>query len=143
MAQINYHPAPGLTGILPGWFVVPQNPIQPETYQPGIGEIIGASFVVPQNPIADYTTGRPNFLGKKPGAPARINGKPVSSCGCGGACASCSGLGNIQADLQAISDKVSAGQWGDAIQSPLFGIPLWGILAGVAAATLMLGGRRR
>jgi len=72
MAHIGYHPAPGLGDLLPGFFVVPQNPIlaaeqaqagQPLTTRriPQMGELVRASFVVPQNPLINAlaTVGKP------------------------------------------------------------------------------------
>ena len=47
MAMLNYHPAPGLGDLLPGFFVVPQNPItdtQGTTYVPRIGDILPGSL---------------------------------------------------------------------------------------------------
>lgn len=54
MSMIAYHPAPGLGLMLPGWFVVPNNPLQARqavAYQPTLGEIMPARFVVPENPL--------------------------------------------------------------------------------------------
>jgi len=55
MAHLNIHPAPGLGELIPGWFVVPNNPFQPR--QPvartvGVGELIAAHWTLPQNPLA-------------------------------------------------------------------------------------------
>jgi len=81
----NVHPAPGLGALVPGFFVVPQNPIDDANgggmrgvgYIPHIGELLAAQFDVPQNPL------RTNALAKSP-----------FGCGCGGGCggkgASCS-----------------------------------------------------
>lgn len=55
--NLPFHPAPGIGELLPGFFVVPQNPIRDASgmggvkYQPHIGELLPASFNVPQNPI--------------------------------------------------------------------------------------------
>lgn len=55
MSMIGFHPAPGLGELLPGWFVVPQNPLELATRGirriPTIGEIVPATFPVPQNPL--------------------------------------------------------------------------------------------
>ena len=70
--MLNYHPAPGLGDLLPGFFVVPQNPItdtQGTTYVPRIGDILPGSFPVPQNPIKDYMTGQLSLIGRQPGDP--------------------------------------------------------------------------
>lgn len=137
MSMINYHPAPGLGDLLPGFYVVPQNPIQSTTYVPRIGEILPGSYAVPQNPIKDYMAGRLNLIGREPGVPGKVNGKPVgvSGCGCGGTCGGCSGgggLGDISSDFSKISSDFSAGNYGQAIQDPIFGIPLWAIAGGIA-----------
>ena len=62
MGNIYGHLAPGLGDLLPGWTVVPQNPIAAAaygtTYVPGIGDLLPGSFPVPQNPIKDYVTGQ-------------------------------------------------------------------------------------
>lgn len=49
-----YHPAPGLGVMLPGWFVVPNNPFEPPVpvaYQPTLRELMPAKFAVPENPL--------------------------------------------------------------------------------------------
>lgn len=60
-----YHPAPGILGeLMPGSFVVPQNPIWDNKsraldpmgfvgvrYIPSIGEILPSRFTVPRNPL--------------------------------------------------------------------------------------------
>jgi len=56
MAHLNIHPAPGLGELIPGWFVVPNNPFQPR--QPvartvGVGELVAANWTLPQNPLAN------------------------------------------------------------------------------------------
>lgn len=57
MSHIGIHPAPGLGDMVPGWFVIPNNPIrdgQSATgvgYIPHIGELIPAKFGIPENPI--------------------------------------------------------------------------------------------
>jgi len=71
MAHIGYHPSPGLGDLLPGFFVVPQNPItmaeqeamgkpMHTTRVPHMGELVRASFTVPQNPLLNAlaTVGR-------------------------------------------------------------------------------------
>jgi hypothetical protein len=51
--HLNAHLAPGLGELLPGWFVLPQNPIAAarQGRVPHIGELLPASFTVPENPI--------------------------------------------------------------------------------------------
>lgn len=55
MAFTNIHPAPGLGELMPGFYVVPQNPItMAQTgmgYFPKMGELLPGAFTVPQNPI--------------------------------------------------------------------------------------------
>lgn len=54
MAWVNHHVAPGLGDLLPGWFVVPQNPIaQPHELKrvESIGEFLPARLLTPYNPL--------------------------------------------------------------------------------------------
>lgn len=140
MSMINYHPAPGLGDLLPGFFVVPQNPIKDATtYVPRIGEILPGSFVVPQNPIKDYMSGRLNLIGRDPSVGGTINGKGVSGCGCGGSCGGCGGLGDLTADWTKIQSDISAGNFSQAIQDTVFGVPVWAIGVGLAAIFFMGG----
>lgn len=73
MSHIPFHPAPGFGELLPGNFVVPQNPITGDrevvARVPTIGELLAAHFVVPQNPLLRELT--------------------KGNCGCG-----CNGSGN-------------------------------------------------
>lgn len=143
MSMLNFHPAPGLGDLLPGFFVVPQNPItdtQGVTYVPRIGDILPASYAVPQNPIKDYMSGRLNLIGREPGVPGKVNGK-LSGCGCGGTCGGCGGLGDISSDFSKITTDLSAGNYSQAIQDPIFGIPLWAIGAGLLAL-FFVGGEK-
>ena len=62
MAFTNIHPAPGMGELMPGFFVVPQNPItMAQTgmgYFARMGELLPGSFSVPQNPIvSNFKTG--------------------------------------------------------------------------------------
>jgi hypothetical protein len=69
--QINRQLAPGLGDILPGNFVVPQNPITSPiagAYVPHIGELMPGKFVVPQNPLLTALSGKT---------------MPGVGCGCG------------------------------------------------------------
>lgn len=121
--QLDYHPAPGLEGILPGWFVVPQNPIQPVTYTPRIGDILPASFPVPQNPVRDYTRGQVKMIGQGVG------------CACDGGCGGqLNGVG-----VSGISDDIAAGNFSAALQETVMGVPVWALAAG-AALLLFSGG---
>lgn len=141
MSMINYHPAPGLGDLLPGFFVVPQNPITDAngvTYVPRIGEILPGSYAVPQNPIKDYMSGRLNLIGREPGVPGMVNGK-LSGCGCGGTCGGCGGLGDISTDMAKISADFSAGNYSQIFQDSIVGIPVWAIAGGLALLFFMGG----
>jgi hypothetical protein len=140
--MLNHHPAPGLGDLLPGFFVVPQNPIKDATtYVPRIGEILPASYAVPQNPIKDYMSGRLNLIGREPGVPGMVNGKGVSGCGCGGSCGGCGGLGDISSDMAKISSDFTAGNYGQILQDSIVGIPVWAICAGLLAL-MFVGGEK-
>ena len=83
--MLNHHPAPGLGDLLPGFFVVPQNPItdtQGTTYVPRIGEILPASYAVPQNPIKDYMSGQCQPDRPRTRCPRESQRESIS-CGCG------------------------------------------------------------
>lgn len=94
MSHIPFHPAPGLGDLLPGCYVVPQNPIQAATrgieYVPHVGELMPGSFVVPQNPLRNELMG---YSSVRPAAPtAEVVAEMVAlsglgRCGCsGGSC---------------------------------------------------------
>lgn len=137
--NLPFHPAPGLGDLLPGFFVVPQNPIKDATtYVPRIGEILPGSYPVPQNPIKDYMQGRIHQIGREPGTPGMINGK-LSGCGCGGTCGGCGGLGSVGDDFTKIKDDISAGNIGQVFQDTVFGVPVWAIGAGLALLFFMGG----
>lgn len=119
MFMTGFHPAPGLSELLPGWFVVPQNPIlaggsAAVKYTPRIGDLIAAKYSVPQNPIL--------------AADRRLAG-----IGCGGGC-SCSGrcengMGGLLDDpLGSIESTVSS-----ITSYQIMGIPAWWIGAGLLA----------
>lgn len=150
MAQLNYHPAPGLGEMMPGWFAVPQNPIKDRSgvsYVPSIGEILPGAFVVPQNPIKDYTSGQVKLIGQRGGGAAgQINGQPVGvsgiggGCGCGGGCGGGSGMGDISTEWTQLSTDLSNGNIMTALTTDtLFGLPVWGYVA-VLGVYLMAGG---
>ena len=68
--QLRHHPSPGFGDLLPGFFVVPQNPLsQKAGYIPTIGDLLPSRFAVPQNPLI---------------AAIRNNLSGLSGCGCGG-----------------------------------------------------------
>lgn len=99
MAHILYHPAPGLGELLPGWFVVPSNPIVPAYRIPGIGDLLPASFPVPQNPLVAAVTS-PTGCGM-PNTSPTLSGM---GCGCSAGCGSgmCGSMG--MAGLDALGD---------------------------------------
>jgi hypothetical protein len=150
MPSITSHPAPGLGDLLPGWYVVPQNPIAAAqdgtTYVPTIGEILPGSYVVPQNPIVDFTTGTVKLIGQRGGGsptPGQLNGivtvpgrMGMSGCGCGGSCGG--GMGDISTDLALISTDLSSGNFLQAIQDPLLSFPLWGWIAGAIVLSMFV-----
>jgi hypothetical protein len=88
MSHIPFHPAPGLGDLLPGEFVVPQNPIRDagtalvpsavalaggRPYKVAkLGDLMPGKFTVPQNPIV--TTLRNGYGG------TRTNRTAKSSC---------------------------------------------------------------
>ena len=148
--QLSLHPAPGNLGeLLPGWFAVPQDPITaPITYTRGIGEILPGSYTVPQNPVANYATGVVRPIATSPNAQGMVNGAPVGGdcgCGCGGS-GGCGngpgmGMGDISADFTKLTSDLTSGNFMTAIQDPIFGIPAWGYLAGIALV-MFAGGER-
>lgn len=131
--NLNYHPAPGLGDLLPGFFVVPQNPIQPVKYIRGIAEILPGSFPVPQNPVKDFTRGQTKLIGQG-----------VSGCGCGGSCGGCNGqingvgVGDLSTDWGSFQTAISSGDYMGALKSTFFGIPVWAV--GGALVLLMFAG---
>lgn len=139
MGMILGHPAPGLGDLLPGSYVVPQNPLQGITYVPRIGEILPGAYVVPQNPIKDYMAGRLNLIGREPGAKGTVNGISGVGCGCGGGCGACGGLGSLSDDWSAIQANITAGDYMGALQSTVFGVPVWAIAAGLGVMFFMGG----
>lgn len=133
MSQINIHPAPGLGDLAPGWFVVPQNPIRPDSTvlvpsvqasvpgriarKPHIGEFVAATFVVPQNPIVRNLQTGMQGLG----------------CGCG--TPSCNGGPNYYGmsgfDISTVTD------WAQGT-SPIAGLPNWALYGGAAVAAWLI-----
>lgn len=107
MSHITSHPAPGLGDLLPGWFVVPQNPIRDAhegytsevKYVPHMGDLLPGMFVVPQNPLIAALKG---------------GSGGVSGLGCGSTCANdrvalsgaLVGMGDI--DLSSIGSSISS-----------------------------------
>src|SRR5882724_9559636 len=123
MARLGYHPAPGMGDLLPGFYVVPQNPVQPVKYVRGISEILPGSFPVPQNPVKDYTRGQTKLIGQG-----------VSGCGgsCGGSCGyggqiNGVGIGDLSSDWASFQSDISSGDYMGALQSTFFGVPVWAV----------------
>lgn len=141
MARMNYHMAPGLGDLIPGWFVVPQNPIQAAAqggvkYIPKMGELIGASFVVPQNPLKralGLPEAPPSMLQRgstwveemyaKAKSAVGLSGMGCGGCGCGGSCGGCG--------MSGITDSTIDFDW-DKITSGTAGWPTYAIIAGGA-----------
>lgn len=126
MPMLNYHPAPGLGKLLPGFVMLPWNPMTatPSTplvaslgaafpgqavRVPRIGDLLmGTEFTIPENPI--------------------LKGAGLAGLGC----ASCQSLGPGNG-MAGISDSVAS--WVTA-SSPISGITnfvFYGALAGVGA----------
>lgn len=95
MAHIGLHPAPGLGELIPGWFVLPSNPISPAGRIPSMGELLPATFPIPQNPLVAAIMAPRGGCGL-PGARAGM-GDLGSDCGCIGGMCGCgmSGLGQF------------------------------------------------
>lgn len=149
--NLNYHPAPGLSEILPGWYSVPQNPITARaygiTYTPGIGEILNSPtihFNEPDNPLRNFVAGRVKALGQS------------GDCGCGGGCGGCGGhggcgggkprgqingmgVGDLSTDWQSFTSDLGSGSFLQAIQQPILGAPVWGWALGAIGAFLLFG----
>lgn len=138
--QTNFHPSPGLGDLLPGWFVVPQNPIRQDSTvlvpsvqasvpgriarKPHMGDFLPATFAVPQNPIIkNLNTG--------------MGGLASMGCGCGTpTCGSGNSYGMSGFDVSSVTDWASA-------MSPVGGLPNWALYGGAAAlawVVLMPGG---
>jgi len=157
MSRLGIHPAPGMGEILPGWFAVPQNPVDVGmsgvSYTPGIGEILPGSFVVPQNPLKAFTTGNVKLIGQTGGSgggSGQLNGVAVSDCGCGcgghGGCGSGGGMGqlslsNVGSEFTTFTTDLTAGNFTQALTvDTLFGFPAGITLATAALAAYFLLG---
>lgn len=110
-----FHLAPGLGELLPGWFNLPQNPLRLQaegiSYVPHIGELMPAKFTIPENPIREVL--EHGWRGHSAG------------CSCGGTCDKCSG---------GLSGLGVLG-----LPETVFGVPTAYLLYG-AGALLLLGG---
>ena len=116
--NIPFHPAPGIGELLPGFFVVPQNPIRDAMgmsgvrYQPHIGELMPASFTVPQNPIVkNIQTGMGGL------AQGRFMGFTSGMAGLG------------EFDLSSITDSFKPGEWSTQT---------WMMIAGAGIIAIMM-----
>lgn len=158
--RVNYHPAPGLGDLLPGYFVVPQNPVRdaegplvPSVQalaagavlkKPHMGEFLPATFAVPQNPIRKSLA-------------TNMNGLNGMGCGCGGGqscgCASnfygMSGLGANVPFSSAFSSMANFEAWAQQpspVSTASLNIPnwaLWGGAIAIAAVAMSSSSRRR
>jgi hypothetical protein len=133
MPHLPFHPAPGFGDLMPGMFVVPQNPIQDAgtplvpsvqaanagrvAYRPKIGDLLPGAFAVPQNPILhNLATG--------------MQGMGCASCDSG----DCGGGGFAAPGLQGV-DLAQVGGW---LQSQTIGgVPNWALVAGAVVAYMM------
>ena len=142
MPFLPFHPAPGLGDLLPGSFVVPQNPIRPDStalvpsvqaanggqvaYRPRMGDLLPGSFVVPQNPIIrTLATGGMSGIGCPGCGGSAYDGGGWHSSGL-------QGLGAL--DLTGVTDWFTG--------SMIAGVPNWALVAGgvVAYMLFMPGG---
>jgi len=141
MSHLRVHPAPGLGFLLPGWYVVPQNPIRDAgtplvpsvqasvgnrtVRTPHIGDLLAAAYVVPQNPIArNLATG--------------MNGMAAThGIGCLG-CPTCAGCD--QGNYYGLQGLGHTGVL-DWLQEPSFvssSVPNWMLFGGAAVAAYFL-----
>lgn len=136
MAQLNFHPAVGFGDLMPGWHVVPQNPILTggtplvpsiQATAPGrvmrrgkLAELMPGGFSVPQNPLRQALGGM--------------------GCGCGG---NCNGMGQL--DTSSVGGFFSSiPNWLTEPSSIFPGVANWVLFGGVAIALdLYLGKRGR
>lgn len=149
--NIGMHPAIGLGELMPGWFVVPQNPVDgPVSYIRGIGDILSTGgFAVPQNPVTDRYAGNVLPIGVQPGATGMVNNKTVASaslsgCGCGGGCghSGCGGgLGDVSADFTKFTTDLTSGSVMTALEDTIFGIPVYAYAIGLALV-MFAGGEK-
>lgn len=159
MAGINFHPAPGIHKLPPGFvgmrgmgdliatggFSVPDRDMQSADVRMGMGDILATQgYAVPDrdmNPVLDYVSGNVKPLGQ---------GGGCGGCSCGGSSGSINGMGvgDIAADFSAIQSDFSSGNYSAILSAPIMGIPY--ALPILAAALFILpgmmgggGGRRR
>lgn len=125
----SHHPAPGMGELLPGFFVVPQNPLwdnKSRTLAPGgfagaryiphIGDILPGRFSVPQNPLI-----------------AQVRKGMAGLSGCCSGCSGSSGANPLDADSAYINGQAVVPSVGD-----VFGEINWLTVAVAAGATYLL-----
>lgn len=139
--NISHHPAPGLGDLLPGFFVVPQNPVTDAVrYVPNLGDIMPGAFVVPQNPVVDRAAGHVVPIGT-----SGVSGGCGCGCSGGGGCGVSKlnhqpiGMGDVAADWSKFQTDISGGGFMTALQDTFMGMPVWGVLA-IGAAFMFMGG---
>lgn len=147
MPHLPFHPAPGLSDLAPGWFVLPQNPLHSQDntvlvptmaatapgrwlHNPALADLVQASFVVPQNPLAEHLS-------------QGLAGLRGMGCGCRGDCRDqqfygLNGLGQTPGtdpvSQWLASNGGQPGAWlADETTFMSFTLPMWGWLAGGAA----------
>ena len=124
--HLPFHPAPGFGDLLPGSFVVPQNPIRDAgtalvpsvqaktgnqvTRVPHLADLLPASFDVPQNPLRDALL-----------SASVVKTQSTKGMGCVGCMAGIDGMGSM-GDLSASVSNVST--W---LTTPLFSIGSFGV----------------
>jgi len=134
---IPVHPAPGLGDLLPGWFVVPQNPIRDAgtpvkanvtakaggavVKVPSMGELMPGMFTVPQNPLRQALASPPGT-----GVPG------TKGLGCG----TCHGMGDASGLMGSLASAGTSLQTTLTAQHTLLGVtlPTW------AWAAIAIGG---
>jgi hypothetical protein len=99
MSHIPFHPAPGFGELMPGDFVVPQNPITAASkgvrYIARMGELMPGQFSIPQNPIVkNFQTGMQG-MGTKGCAGMGCDGAGFMGSMAGGSLAGMGNLGEI------------------------------------------------
>jgi hypothetical protein len=133
MQIIGFHPAPGFGALIPGSFVLPQNPLgdytpRPVSYLPHIGDILRSQNLLPWNPLKMTPDG------------GLWNRKGVSGCGCG--CGGGCGMGQtLSDDLSSAATSVEG--FINSITSNLTsgGIPTWVWIGGAAVLAFLMFSR--
>lgn len=157
MAGLNFHPAPGIHKLPPGFvgmrgmgdilatggFAVPDRDMQSADVRMGMGDILATKgFAVPDrdmNPVMDYVNGTVKPLGQ---------GGGCGGCSCAKGSINGMGVGDVAADFAAIQGDFTSGNYMGILSAPIMGIPYALPLAIVALMVLpgiigSSGGRRR